>query len=229
MQSALRGMRDGTLPPALDVFSDGGRHQDFLDAVNAYLLPAARDFVTRVKLPVVRDLIVGSMGVSMSSVDLARFPGARVTYGCLEHLVREVPRLQSEYGVPSDRVAGVHAHGGDPTADRWGDERFDLVFLTKKWILAPEDHLGEKFTRKAFDVLRPGGMVVLWECVHPDVGKTSLARAMEAVLDLGASPRGPVATEGGMTHALRRIGFSDVEIVPLLGGELTFVVGRRPR
>lgn len=220
-------MRRGGVPSALDIFSESGRYRAFLDAVNAYLLPAMRDLVSQVELPEIEHFIVGSMGVSASTVLLERFPRSRVTYGCLAHLVREIPRLREQYRVPDRRVAGMHEHGGDPEADRWGDQAFDLVLLTRKMILAPEERIGERFARKAFDVLRPGGVAVLWECVHPDAGATSKARAAEALLDLVASPRGLVSTEGRVRDMLRGIGYAEVEVVPCLEGETTFVVARK--
>jgi len=217
-------------PSALDIFSDGSRYRAFLGAVNEYLDVAGRDLLAQVELGPsgIRSFIVGSMGVSFSALVLARHPEARVTYGCLEHLVREIPRLREQFAVPGERVDGMHAHGGDPSADRWGDEAYDLVFLTKKMILQPRQRIGEKFARKAFDVLRPGGTAIFWETVHTDGAPTPIARAMEAVLDLFASPGGLVNTEAGLRGLLGKIGYERVEIVPCLGGQTTFVVARKP-
>jgi hypothetical protein len=217
----------GQVPSALDIFSDGSRYRAFLGAVNEYLDLAGRDLLSQIALPDVKSVIVGSMGVSFSALVLERHPRAEVTYGCLEHLVREIPSLRTRYRVPAARVRDTHAHGGDPGADRWGAEDFDLVFLTKKMILQPEQRIGEKFAEKAFRVLRPGGTAIFWETVHTDGVATPLPRAMEAVLDLGASPGGGVNTERGLATLLGTIGFSDVEIVPCLGGQTTFVVARK--
>lgn len=224
---ARSGLRDGAVPVELDIFSDAGRHRAFLDAVNGYMHHAGAELLRRAELPPIRSFIVGSMGVSFSARVLERFPGARVTYGCLPHLMREVPRLRRAYRVPSDRVAGSHDHGGDPRGDRWGHEEFDLVFLTKKMILDPDERLGERFAQKAFEVLRPGGVAVFWETIHPDAGPMPLPRAMEAVMDLVASPAGPVTTETGIRSLLTGIGYRSVEIVPCLDGHTTFAVARR--
>jgi hypothetical protein len=223
-------MASGRVPGALDIFSQSSRYPAFLDGVNEYLALAGRDLLSQIRLRDVRSLIVGSMGVSFSALVLERFPAARVTYGCLPHLVREIPRLRERYRVPAARVDGMHEHGGDPTLDRWGanDGGFDLVLLTKKMILAPDERLGEKFARKAFAVLRPGGVALLWETVHPDQGPTPPLRAMEAMLDLGAGPTALVNTEGGLRRLLGGIGFSAVELVPCLNGQTTFVVARKP-
>lgn len=220
-------MGTGKVPAALNIFDEDGRYKAFLGAVNEFLHYAGRDLMLKTKLPEVRDFIVGSMGVSFSAVLLEKYPEAKVTYGCLEHLVREIPRLRKQYGVPRSQVTGMHAHGGDPQADRWGDEAYDLVFLTKKMILAPEERMGEKFAAKAFDVLRPGGVAIFWETVHPDGKTTPLAAAMEAVMDLGASPTGLVNTDAGLTKILTDIGYANVEFVPVLGGLTTFVVARK--
>ncbi len=224
---ARAGLRTGEVPADLDIFSEGGRHLAFLDAVNAYLYRATSDLLHRIDLPPIGSFIVGSMGVSFSARLLARFPRARVTYGCLPHLMREVPRLRDTYGVPEDRVEGSHDHGGDPRADRWGSEDFDLVFLTKKMILDPQNRVGEAFAAKAFEVIRPGGVAIFWEAVHPDAGPTPLSRAMEVVMDLIASPAGPVQTESSVTALLGGIGYRDVTVVPCLEGQTTFVVARR--
>ena len=222
-------MKTGAVPGALDIFSESGRHRAFLGAVNAYLHWAGRDLLGRVSLPPIRSVLVGSMGVSFSAAVLDRFPDARVTYGCLPHLAREIPRLCETYRVPKARIDGVHSHGGEPEQDQWGEPPFDLVFLTKKMILEPEAQLGMRFARKALEVLRPGGVTILWETVHTDHGPTPLPRAMEAVLDLGASPTSPVRTEGELRALLSGLGYEGVEVVDCLEGQTTFVVARKPR
>jgi hypothetical protein len=122
----------------------------------------------------------------------------------------------------------MHAHSGDPTQDSWGHEAFDLVLLTKKMILDSDGRLGEAFATKAFEVLRSKGVAIFWETVHPDDRPTPLAQAMEAVLDLAASPTGPVLTTEGLRRTLERIGFEEIRVEPCLGGATTFVVGRKP-
>lgn len=220
-------MATGRVPAPLDIFSQASRYQAFLDGVNDYLSWAGRELLARASLGPVRSFIVGSMGVSMSAIVLEKFPSARVTYGCLSHLVREIPRLREKYRIDGARVDGMYAHGGDPSADHWGDEAYDLVFLTKKMILLPEERVGEKFAKKAFEVLRPGGTAIFWETVHTDGAPTPLLRAMEAVLDLGAGPTGLVNTEAGLTRTLEGIGYQRIEIVPCLNGLTTFVVARK--
>jgi len=228
LDQIIEGMRTGSVPEALDVMRPGMHCEAFLDAVNGYLHLAAHDLLGRVDLPDVRTFIVGSMGVSFSAALMRRFPEARVTYGCLPHLVEHIPRLRDRYRVPAHRVTGMHGHGGEPEQDRWGDESFDLVLLTKKMILDPERGLGERFARKAHSVLSPGGALILWESLHTDDGPTPASRAMEALMDLGASPQGLVQTENSIFGVLRGIGFESPQVVPCLGGRTTFVVARMP-
>ncbi len=221
------GLASGTVPPRLDVFSSAADVAAMLAAVNAYLDAAGRELVARAHLPDVRTAIVGSMGVSFSAIVLERYPHARVTYGCLEHLVAHIPELRERYGVDASRVDGMHCHGGEPKDDKWGDEAFDLVFLTKKMILRPDERLGEKFARKAFEVLNPGGVAIFWEAIHGDAEPTPLVAALESVLDLGVSPTGCVWTREAMREMLLGIGFGQVEMLSCLGGETTFVVARK--
>ena len=227
LDDIVSGLQNGTVAESLDVFDDDGHVDAFLNAVNSYIDSAGRELVAKIPLPPVGSFICGSMGVSFSALLLHAFPESRVTYGCLEHLVRRIPRLREQYGVNPGRVDGMHSHGGVPADDRWGDEAYDLVFLTKKMVLEPENELGRKFAQKSFDVLNPGGVAVLWEAVHHDDEPTPMALAMESVLDLGVSPTGCLLTRRSMTSMLRRIGFADVDFVPCLGGETNFVVARK--
>lgn len=227
LEGLEEALHRGEVTGALDVFSDVAQIDAMLDAVNAYLDTAARELLTKIELPAVEHVIAGSMGVSFSAVVLERFPDSRVTYGCLDHLVQRIPKLRARFGVDPGRVVETHSHGGEPTADRWGEEAFDLVFLTKKMILSPSERLGERFARKAYDVLNPGGVTVLWEAVHPDEGPTSAAVALESMMDLGVSPTGCVLTHGGMKELLRDIGYRGVDFVPCMGGETSFIVARK--
>ena len=217
----------GAAPGLLDVFDEEGRVDALLTGVNSYLDQAGRELIARVDWPDIRHFIVGSMGVSFSSLLLSEFPHARVTYGCLPHLVERIPHLRRRYDVPPDRVVDMHAHGGEPDEDRWGREAFDLVFLTKKMILDPENHLGEKFARKAHHVLQPGGVALFWETIHASHDTTCPDRGMETFLDFGVSPTAPVLTEDGFRRDLQNIGFSDIDVVPVLDGTTTFAVARK--
>lgn len=217
----------GTPPPLLDVFDDRGRIDALLDGVNFYIDQAGRELFGRVDFPDVRHFIVGSMGVSFSALMLDQFRGSRVTYGCLPHLVERIPRLRKEYGVEPDRVVETHAHGGEPSEDEWGREAFDVVFLTKKMILDPENRLGEKFATRAFRVLNPGGATVFWETIYEDDGSSPIERGLEGFLDFGVSPTGPTLTRRKFRDKLRAIGYRDIEVISCLEGATTFVIARR--
>lgn len=221
-------LRSGVTPEGLDVRGDDHTTDAILQAVNSHLAQASREFFERARLPDVRSFIVGSMGVSFSAELLRRQGEARVTYGCLEHLVRRIPQLRVQYEVDPSRVEGMHSHSGEPDGDKWGDEAFDLVFLTRKMILDPGAGVGEKFARKALEVLNPGGAVVFWEAVHPDDGPSPLPLALETVFDLGMSPSAPLKTRSSFGRQLRDIGYSEVDYVSCLGGTTTFAVARKP-
>lgn len=217
----------GTTPAMLDIFDESGRTDALLEGVNYYLDQAVRELIARVDWPPIRHFIVGSMGVSFSALVMSEFADARVTYGCLPHLVERIPRLRRRYEVPADRVDEMHDHGGDPAGDRWGREAFDLVFLTKKMILDPAQGLGERFADKAYEVLNPGGVTVFWETIYDDDEATPVDRAMEGFLDFGVSPTGPVLTRRRFRRRLEEIGFCDVHVVECLEGATTFVVARK--
>jgi hypothetical protein len=223
----VEGMKTGEIPPKLDVFSDEANYEAYLEAVNFYLNLAGRDFLTRVDLPDIRHFIVGSMGVSFSGLLLNEYPASKVTYGCLDHLVDHIPSLRMEYNIDPDRVTGMHRHSGDPSDDDWGGESYDLVFLTKKMLLEPDEKMGEKFARKAYDVLNEDGVTLFWETVHPDDEPTPYLRAVNEVTDRAASPDGFSLTEDGFRETLRDIGYGEVEYVHCLDGEANFVVARK--
>ncbi len=219
--------QNGDPSPLLDVFDDEGRVDALLTGVNSYLDQAGRELLASQKWPPIRHLIAGSMGVSFSSLVLSKFPNAQVTYGCLPHLVERIPGLRKRYGVPAARVVDMHAHGGEPDEDRWGREGFDMVFLTKKMILDPENELGKRFARKAFEVLHPEGVALFWETIHDAKDSTCAMRGMESFLDFGVSPTGPVLTKEGFRRDLQEIGFRRVDIVSALQGTTTFAVARK--
>jgi hypothetical protein len=223
----IDGLRDGVTPKVLDVRNDGPTTDSILDSVNAHLAQAASELLERADIPSVQRFIVGSMGVSFSAELMRRQPSARVTYGCLDHLVERIPRLRREFCVDASRVDGMHCHTGEPSGDRWGQEAFDLVFLTRKMILAPEDAVGEKFARKALQVLEPGGVAIFWEAIHPQAGPSPLALSLETFFDLGMSPSAPLKTDTGFERTLRDIGFAEVDYVGCLGGSTTFAIARR--
>lgn len=222
----VTGLVTGAVPPGLDVRDASGGYRAFLIAVNGYLHWAVRELVGRVEWPDVQRILVGSMGVSSSAVWLERFPDSRVTYACLDHLVAEIPALRERFGVPAARVDATHMHAGEPEDDEWGGP-FDLILLTRKMILAPDERVGERFARKAASALRPGGALVLWEVVYED-GPTPLPRALEAVWDVCASPTAPPRTRADFERMLGGMGFARVEVVPCLEGQTTFVVARKP-
>lgn len=224
----LRGMSQGTIPPRMNIFSSRASVDGYLHAVNTYLHWVAPELLSAIELPPIRRFIAGSMGVSFSAHLLRRDSRARVTYGCLPHLVKRIPELVKRFDVPEERIDGMHPHSGDPEEDRWGErERYDLVFLTKKLILKPEQRIGEKFVAKASQVLEPGGVLILWETVHPGDQPTPLSRAMEAVLDLGASPDGLVLTEARVRDLLKRHRFRKISFHPAGDMGSTFVVAYR--
>jgi hypothetical protein len=227
-EQMAESLHTGRTPASLDVRGDDATVDAILQAVNSHLAQASREFLVRAALPPIRSCIVGSMGVSFSAALLRDQKGARVTYGCLDHLVRRIPSLRDQYEVDPTRVDGMHVHSGEPSGDKWGDESYDLVFLTRKMILDPEARVGEKFARKALDVLNPGGTAVFWEAVHPDRGPSPLPLALETVFDLGMSPSAPLKTRSGFSRTLRDIGFGEVDYVSCLGGTTTFAVARKP-
>lgn len=226
-EDIVEGMKTGEVPPKLDVFSDKADYEAYLEAVNYYLNVACRDLMTRVDLPDIKKFIVGSMGVSFSGIILDEYPAARVTYGCLDHLVDHIPSLRMEYGIDSNKVVDTHRHGGEPQEDEWGEESFDLVFLTKKMLLEPDEKMGEKFARKAYEVLNKNGVALFWETIHPDDEPTPYSRAVNQVMDLAASPTGFALTKGEFRSTLENIGFDEVEYVHCLGGETSFALARK--
>jgi len=224
----LTGMNSSKVPDMLDISTPDSNYLAYATAVNAYLHRASADFVGKADLPPIKSIIAGSMGVSTVAHLLNRFPEATVTFGCLPHLVKTIPGLCQEYGVEEHRIDGMHDHGGTPSEDRWGNQSYDLVFLTKKMILEPENKLGEQFAQKACDVLNPGGVAVFWETIYPNEAAIRRSSMLEAVLNMGASPASPVRTQDSFTQLLNGMGFVNVRLVECLFGQATFVVAEKP-
>jgi len=118
-----RGVRDGTVPPRLDVTRPEGDRIAFLDAVNAYLGWAAVELLRKTELPPIRDFIVGSHGGELQRPPAPPVPQARVTYGCLPELVREIPRLRAIYRCRPSGSSACNDHSGDPSGRSLGPTR----------------------------------------------------------------------------------------------------------
>lgn len=224
----LEALETGEPPGAFDITRDSPHVDVFVDAVNTYVDRVAFELIAKAPLPDVRHLIVGSMGVSFSAAILDTFDEAEVTYGCLDHLVERIPRLRREYGVDPERVVETHAHTGTPEADDWGRGSFDLVFLTRKMMLDPEERIGERFAARALEALNPGGVALFWEAFHEENGETTPALALESLFDLGANPRAHPLTRGDFRDRMRSIGYESVTFVECLGGTVSFAVARAP-
>ena len=221
-EQARSGLRTGATPAVMDIY---GQHSAgaFLDAVNGYLLWAGRALLARNDLGRPKRALVGSMGVGFSAALLEAYPDIEITYACLPHLVREIPRLRTQFDIPAAQVRGMHEHQGEPEDDDWGEETFDLVLLTRKMILKPEDRVGERFAAKALTVLAPGGVALLWEIVHPDDGPTPLPVALQAVYDVIASPAAEARTHRDYENLMHHLGYRRVTFERCLE-ETTFVL-----
>jgi hypothetical protein len=95
-------------------------------------------------------------------------------------------------------------------------------------ILDPPARVGERFARKAFEALNPGGVAVLWETVYRNDGPMPLDHALEAAFDLCASPTTPPRDLGEYERLLGGIGYRGVDVVSCMGGQTSFLVARKP-
>ncbi|MFC4448882.1 class I SAM-dependent methyltransferase [Halorussus aquaticus] len=111
---------------------------------------------------------------------------------------------------------------GDIT-DRLPDGPFDLVFCSRvAHGLRPDEN--RQFLANAFDVLEPGGAVVLTDRVR---GRAEDAALFGAHM-LAQTDGGDTYTETQFTEWLREAGFADPEVRDLPGTRLQVIAGRRP-
>ncbi|MGK7929478.1 MAG: hypothetical protein AB4290_30275 [Spirulina sp.] len=162
LSSTLNAIYDRDIPAHMDIHDSQGSYRAFLSAVNNYLLWCGRELLQKVNLGNINSIIVGSVGVSFSSLLLKKYPQMKVTYACLEHLLAEIPHYCQLYGVSKENIAAVHSHIGDSTQDDWGNDRYDLVLATRKMLVDPQQRMGEKFAEKSFQALNPRGKVIFW-------------------------------------------------------------------
>ena len=218
---------EGGIPEHLDITKVRGAYSALLNAVNNYLLWSGRELLNKVDLGNIHSGIVGTTGVSFSSLLLQKYPKMKITYACLEHLIPEIPHYCRRYGVSQERIEAVHSHIGDPLQDDWGNDRYDLVLITRKMLVDPQQRIGEKFAEKSFLALNPKGKAIFWETVYPDRGKMPLNRAMEAMFDFCTSPAAIARTEKEYRELLHGIGFHKVEIHDCLEGQTSFIIAEK--
>lgn len=212
-----------------DIFKPSPYSRAYLLALNRFLYYPAKMLFQKLGARKINDAIMGSMGVSFGAALLEANPRARITFGCLGHLVKQIPDLMKMYGVAQKSVISMSSHSGIPEDDTWGKEAFDMVFLTKKFLLHPDDGVGESFARKGYQVLNPGGKLVVWETFYPDNRKPNMETALFGLQDLIASQGGALYTRSTMRKFLKETGFRKVEFMPfpLVFGDVEFCIAEK--
>lgn len=222
-------IKTGNPAKEADIFKPSKYSRAYLLALNRYLYYPAKMLFQKIGARKINDAIMGSMGVSTAAALLEANPRVKITFGCLSHLVKQIPELMKMYGVNKKSVLSMSNHSGDPEDDTWGKESFDLVFLTKKFLLHPEDGIGESFARKSYQVLNPGGKAVLWETFYPDHGGPSKDVALFGLQDLIASRGGALYTRNAIRSFLKEVGFRKIDFhaFPLVFGDVEFCVAEK--
>jgi len=209
----------------------GNRGQSILRyyaAANEVVKQAAGQLLDRIDLGKVQRVICGEVGLTFLQELLKRKPDVEYTLASLKEHARFYPQLLKRFPLPTPPAQFVYSDRGNALKDSWGGSgKYDLVFLYRK--LAFYDY-GEQFIKKSYQVLIPGGMVVVCEPTTD-----SLLHFMRWILDaiqlmdymVGGSQAPALMSSEEIAEKLTRAGFKKARVIPAMYGVFNFVVGRK--
>lgn len=217
-------MRTGEGHPGLAVYSGENRiYPGYIRACCETLKRPSELVVKKLDLSGVRRAIAGTVGATfIRALKLAK-PDIEVTFACLPHFINELPEIMALHGMdfPVEKVETT----ADPETSRWGEcEEYDLIFFARKFAFVDEDH-GVAYLRKAHEVIRPGGMVVLWEPVTENFRGFDWMRNTIALQDAIMGQGQPLYTRRNIRDFVEAAGFRNVRTINVLSGTMSFTVG----
>lgn len=218
-------LRSGEGHPAIRVYNEANPlTAAYVRWSCATLEEPARQLVARLDLDGVERMIAGTVGVTfVKAVQEAR-PGVEVTISCLPHLIRELPAALEHFGVPEPAETIVNT--GDADTDTWGsEEKFDLVFLARKFAYCGPEH-AVAYLRKTAEVLSEQGMLVVWEPVEENWTAMPPMPERIALTDTMMGEGRPLYRKSEITAFLREAGYS-VAVHDVTAGASTFFVATR--
>jgi hypothetical protein len=173
----------------------------------------------------VKRALAGTVGATFIRALKCVNPSVEVTFACLPHFIQELPGLMKWYGMdfPVEKVETTP----DPESSRWGEnEEYDLIFFARKFAFVEDEH-GVEYLRKAYQVMRPGGMVVLWEPVAENFRGFNWMRNSIALQDAIMGQGQPLYSRQEIRNFVEAAGFVKVRTINVLYGVMSYTVGVR--
>ncbi len=210
----------------MDLF-DGDKETlyEYYDFSNKYLQEPARELFKQIPLENVNRMITGEVGITFIGELLRCKPDVEFVMAGFEEQIEFLERLLLKYPLPKAPEEIATSLRGNALGDKWGTtEEYDLVFLFRK--LSYSDY-GIQFLKKSFQVLRPGGMVIVLEPTTDSfVPSPSFLPELE-IMDLliGGVKAPPLYSTQQIVNLLKQVGFMQAEVLSTHKGSFVFVVG----
>jgi len=219
-------VRSGAGHAKLSVYSEENTiYPSYIRACCEMLKHPSELLMKKLDVSGVKRAIAGTVGTTFIRALRRANHSVEVTFACLPHFIQELPGLMSSYGMdfPVEKVET----SADPKTSRWGvHEEYDLIFFARKFAFVEEEH-GIAFLRKAHEVMRPGGMVVLWEPVVENFHGFNWMRNSIALQDAMMGQGQPLYTRRKIRDFVGAAGFMQVRTINVLYGIMSFTVGVR--
>ncbi|HEY9676269.1 MAG TPA: methyltransferase dimerization domain-containing protein [Waterburya sp.] len=221
-------IKAGSSNEQMDLF-DGDKETlyEYYDFSNKYLKEPVRELFKKISLENVNRMITGEVGITFIGELLRCKPDVEFVMAGFEEQIEFLERLLLKYPLPKAPEEIATSLRGNAVGDKWGTiEEYDLVFLFRK--LSYSDY-GIQFLKKSFQVLRPGGMVIVLEPTTDSfVPSPSFLPELE-IMDLliGGVKAPPLYSTQQIINLLRQVGFMQTEVLSTHQGSFVFVVGRK--
>jgi hypothetical protein len=192
---------------------------------NEYLKEPTRELLNQVPLDKVNRMIAGEVGITFISELLHHKPNLEFVLAGLENQIDFLDKLLLKYPLPKPPEEIVTSPLGNALFDKWGSkEKYDLVFLFRK--LAYSDY-GMQFLKKSFEVLSPGGMVIVLEPTTDSfVPSLSFLPELEMMdLLIGGVKAPPLYSTDQIVNLIKKVGFIKTKVLSTHQKSFIFVIG----
>ena len=217
-------IRSGEGHPKLSVYSEECEiYPNYIRACLQLLEPPSQLFVRQVELGHLRRILVGTVGTTFAKAVKQAQPQVVITVACLPHFIAQLDAMRAEFDLP--QFVETVETDPDPDNSQWGSqETYDLIFFARKFAFVDEQH-GIAYLRKAREVLRPGGMVVLWEPARDNFHGFSWFRTTVALEDVLMGHGTSLYSLQQLRQFVSQAGFDRVRTVDVMSGTISFTIG----
>lgn len=203
-------------------FKDGTLAEDFTRGQHSGSLGPAHVLAREVDLDGAERLLDAGGGSGAFSIMLCRrFPGLTATIIDFPNVLQVARRFVDEARL-ADRIGFVSASDGFAA---WPDGA-DAVLMS--YLCSAVGGASEDFIARAFEVLRPGGRLLIHDFMVADHGRGPRLAALWSLAMVMGNPDARVLQPDRLRAALGAVGFANIRMRPLIPETTSLIEASRP-